>query len=126
MLCFSLQQLPSSTKTFVEATSCKWMYPLYWVIAAAIYRIILFIALLLMTFQNSKIITYFRKEGEIASLIMGFISFVASLVVTCNFMINSSTTTVKDETITKKIVSIIAIIVIFVLAVFYLPKVSKC
>ena len=79
-----------------------------------------------MTFQNSNIITYFRKEGEIASLIMGFISFVVSLVVTCNFIINGSTIIAKDETITKRSVSIISIIVIFVLAVFYLPKVSEC
>ena len=74
-----------------------------------------------MTFQNSNIIAYFRKEREIASVIMGFIFFVASLFITCFFVINSSTITDRDAAI----IVIIAVIVIFVLAVLYFPKVSK-
>ena len=91
-----------------------------------IYRTVLFIALLLMTTCNSKVIAYFRKEGELASLIMGFISFVVSLVMTWKFILYRPAIMAKDMTTTMTIVVIIAIIVIFVLAVLYLPKVSEC
>ena len=87
--------------------------------AADIYRLLLFISLLLMTCHNSKILTYFRKEEEIASLIMGFILFVLSLVSTSILLINSS------STITITVVVINVITVIFLLAVLYLPKVSE-
>ena len=102
------------------------MYSVYWFIVLDIYRVVLFVALLLMTFCNSKIIAYFRKEGEIASLIIGFVSFVVSLLMTWKFIFYSPAIVVKDMTTTMAIVVIIAIIVIFVLAVLYLPKVSEC
>ena len=91
-----------------------------------IYRTVLFIALLLMTTCNSKVIAYFRKEGELASLIIGFISFVVSLVMTWKFILYRPAIMAKDMTTTMAIVVIIAIVVIFVLAVLYLPKVSEC
>ena len=103
------------------------MYSIYWLIAANIYYIVLSVALLLMTSCNSNIIAYFRKEGELASLIIGFIFFVFSVYQTCILIINGTSDTIAEtETVTKAIVSIIAIIVIFVLAVLYLPKVSEC
>ena len=123
----SLQQLSNFTKTYVEVTICTWMYSIYWLIAANIYYIVLSVALLLMTCHNSNIIAYFRKEGELASLIIGFIFFVFSVYQTCIVIINGTSDTIAEtETVTKAIVSIIAIIVIFVLAVLYLPKVSEC
>ena len=71
-----------------------------------------------MTFYNSNIIAFFRKEGEIASLIIGFITFVISLVITCSLTINSPSNSMdKDKSSTMIIVGIAAIIVIFVLAV---------
>ena len=118
-LCLSLQQVSNSTKTYIEEKSCTLMYSLYWFIAADIYRLLLFISLLLMTCHNSKILAYFRKEGEIASLIMGFILFIISLVSTYILIVNSSSTT----TITILVVNII--VVIFLLVVLYLPKVSE-
>ena len=103
------------------------MYSIYWRTAADSYYTVLFIALLLMTFRNSKIIAYFRKEGELASLIIGFIFFFFSLYETSILVVNGNSNTIsKNETVTKTSVSIIAIIVIFVLAVLYLPKVSEC
>ena len=99
---------------------------MYWFIVPDIYRTLLVIALLLMTFCNSKVIAYFRKEGELASLIMGFISFVVSLVMTWKFILYRPAIMAKDMTTTMTIVVIIAIVVIFVLAVLYLPKVSEC
>ena len=123
----SLQQLSNFTKTYMEETTCKWMYSIYWRTAADSYYTVLFIALLLMTFRNSKIIAYFRKEGELASLIIGFIFFFFSLYETSILVVNGNSNTIsKNETVTKTSVSIIAIIVIFVLAVLYLPKVSEC
>ena len=99
---------------------------MYWFIVLDIYRTVLVIALLLMTFCNSKIIAFFRKEGEIASLIMGFVSFLISLVMTWKFIFYSPAIIAKDMTTTMAIVIIIAIVIIFVLAVLYLPKVSEC
>ena len=100
---------------------------IYCDIAAATYYTVLFIALLLMTLHNSNIIAYFRKEGELASLIIGFIFFVVSVYQTSFLIINGTSNTItKNETVTKTIVSTIAVIVILVLAVSYLPKVSEC
>ena len=77
-----------------------------------------------MTCCNSNIIPYFKKEGEMASLMIGLILFVVSLVVTCSLIIYSSPTTINKDIMT--VVGLLAITNIFVLAVLYLPKVSEC
>ena len=117
-----MQQLSNSTKTYIEEKSCTLMYSLYWLIAVDSYYILLFIVQLLMTCRNSNVIAYFKKEGEIASLMIGFILFVVS--VTCSLIIYSSFSSITNDTMT--VVGLLAIINIFVLAVMYLPKVSEC
>ena len=77
-----------------------------------------------MTCRNSNVIAYFKKEGEIASLVTGFILFVVSVSLTCSLIIYSSFTSITNDTVT--VVVLLAIINIFVLAVMYLPKVGEC
>ena len=93
-----------------------------WDLAVNIYILILFITILALSLNNLKIISYFKKEGELSSLIIvTFTFFVVVLSFIAGILFTSS---IRLEYSVMIFTCPVPLIGTFLLTAMYLPKVK--
>ena len=100
---------------------CANEFRILWVLPLDTYLLTLFIAILVLALHNRKIISHIKKEGELSSLIIVFISF---LLLLCAYMLNMfSNSSLSLEYIFIAYASSVAFTPTFLLTALYVPKV---
>ena len=100
---------------------CTNEFKMLWLLTLDTYLLILFIAILVLAMHNRKIISHIKKEGELSSLIIIFISF---LLLLCMYLLNMfSNSSVSLEDIFIVYACPVAFIPTFLLTALYVPKV---
>ena len=101
---------------------CANEFKMLWLLGLDTYVLALFIAILVLAMHNRKIISHIKKEGELSSLIIVFITFLLFLV---TYMINLfSNSSLNLEYIFIFYASSVAFTPTFLLTALYVPKVK--
>ena len=100
---------------------CTNEYKMLWLLALDTYLLTLFIAILVLAMYNRKIVSHIKKEGELSSLI---IVFITVLLLLCTYLMNMfSNSSLSIEYILIAYASSVAFIPTFLLTALYVPKV---
>ena len=101
---------------------CANEFKMLWLLGLDTYVLALFIAILVLAMHNRKIISHIKKEGELSSLIIVFVTFLLFLV---TYMINLfSNSSLNLEYIFVFYASSVAFTPTFLLTALYVPKVK--